>query len=218
MKKFLTTACLVLTAVAGLAQTVSVAPTEREMSLGAFPALSVRMDGIEADAALEEMEDYWKDKGARTDERNDELKATEYEPKELKPTVFTLYARSSKEKDGSQVYLWAHDGVQFVAKDHPAFAHFENQLKAFAVAEMRKPYEKMLKEAERALEKTTEERVSLERDRTGWQKDIDDCNKTIQEKQSKLKDSETTVAKTADREKELQSDTQKLKQQIEGIQ
>ena len=218
MKKFFSTASAALFAAAAFAQTVAVVPTEREMSLGAFPAFAVRLQGIEADDALDALEDYLDDKGAKADEKNDEVKAIEYEPKDLKPTVFTLYARSSKEKDGSQVYLWANDGAQFVAPGHPAAAHFEKELKAFAVAEIRKPYEKLLKDSERALEKQTEERVSLERDRAGWQKDIDDCNKTIQERQSKLKDSESTVAKTTEREKELQNETQKLKQQIDGIQ
>jgi hypothetical protein len=199
-------------------QAVTVTSNEQAMSLGMQPALSVHVNGVDEKEAMKDFESYWKDNGARYESDNDEMKSTGYEPKDLKPSVFTLYAKADEEKDKTVIYLWAADGSQFVNKSHPAFKHFEEKMKAYGVAENKKPVEKQWKEAERALEKAAGDRTSLERQRTNWQKDIDDCNQTIQETQAKLKDSEADLIKTADRVKALESDNAKLKQQIDGIQ
>lgn len=218
MKKFLSLIALVLVATIGFAQVVVIAPVEREMSLGKQPALSVHINGVEADDAMKDFVSYWKSNGARNEAKGVEMKAPGYEPKDLKPSVFTLYATSEAEKDNSVIYLWANDGSTFVNMAHPAYKHFEKAMKDFGVAENKKPFEKQLKEQERALDKANNERTSLERQRENWKKDIDDCNKTIETTQAKLKASESDVAKTADQIKELERDTDKLKNQIDGIQ
>lgn len=199
-------------------QAVVVAPSERAMSLGTNPALSVRVNGVDAKDAMKDFESYWKDNGARNESKTDEFKASGYEPKDLKPAVFTLYATSEEQKDNTTIYLWANDGSSFVNMAHPAYKHFEQKLREYGVQENRKPVEKQLKESERALDKANNEKSSLEKQRENWKKDIEDCNKTIETTQAKLKASESDVAKTADKIKELERDTDKLKNQIDGIQ
>ena len=218
MKHYIMSMSFLCVAMLSFAQTVVVTPTEKAMSLGTHPALAVQINGVDEDELMKDLASHWKRNGTRVDVKKDVLTATEYEPKEFKPTVFTMYASTSADKNTNTVYLWAYDGTQYVSASHPAYKHFESELKSFGVAENRKPFENQLKETERALEKSVNERQSLERQRAGWQKDIDDCNKTIESSQNKLKDSEKDLSNETSRMAELQRDTDKLKKQIDGIQ
>lgn len=218
MKHLAVTVLLLCSVAFAFAQTVVVTSTEKSMSLGTHPALSVQVNGVDEDDVMKDLASHWKKNGARVDIKDDVLTATEYEPKEFRPTMFTLYGSTTADKNASMVYLWAYDGTQYINASHPAYKHFESELKSFGVAENRKPFEKQLKETERALEKSINERQSLERDRTNWQKDIDDCNKTITTTQHKLKDSESELSKDIERIAELERDTEKLKKQIDAIQ
>ncbi len=219
MKNFLTSLFAFVFAISANSQVVSITSIERSMSTGSHTALSAHVHGVQYDDAMKDFVSFWKDRGARTEYKDGEMKALNFEVKELKPTIFTLYAAAHEEdKNDCIVYLWVYNGVEFIAPQNPDYGYFEKALKEFAVAENKKPYEKELKESNKALDKLSNEKKSLEQKRINWQRDIDDCNKTITETQGKLKDSESMLSDFGKKIKQQELDSDKLKQRINSIQ
>ncbi len=202
------------------AQKIQVSEGKLVTSFGEMDAYEVWIPKCEEDKIEKSFEKWLKNHDGEVTNKKGEVSATKVVFKEFYQTPVNIYA--SLKESGNDVKLLgsidAGAGFSSIKSQPELHQNFKNVIRNFAIAEAKEAALSRLNDEQKKLEKANNDLADLKKEKEHLQKDIDDCNLTI-EKNKKLiltndSDQTTKISEISGQDQKVKN----LQGELDGIQ